>query len=362
MKSLRFFVTLIAVCVLPSFGLAPSLAAKEVDGAELYQKVVKSAVYILTPVKGGHGEGSGSLIDAEQKLVVTNYHVVEDQEKVFVIFPRYVKGQLDTDKQGYKKRLQNNEGIKGTVICRDKKRDLAIVKLESIPEGTAAIPLAKDSPRPNTPVWQIGNAGAVSHAFRVSRGEVSAVGDWKNEQIGGGPEALYLTCKMITATNPVNPGDSGGPLYDKRGYQVGVTESGLEGVNLVNAFVDVTEIHTLLKEQKIKIKDLAVEPEPPPPPKKDTKLITPPKKESAIEPPKKEASVDPPPLPPMKETTPAPSAADEKAASDKLRSARLFANGEDNRPTYISKLKEIVTKWPDTAAGKEAKKLLDGLK
>jgi len=64
----------------------------------------------------------------------------------------------------------------------------------------------------------------------------------------------------------------------------------------------------------------------------------------------------------MKEAAPAPSAADEKAASDRLRSAKLFASGEDNRPTYISKLKEIVAKWPDTAAGKEAKKLLDGLK
>lgn len=363
MRSLRFFLTLLAVCGLPSLGLAPRLAAKEVDGAELYQKVVKSATYILTPLKGGHAEGSGSLIDVEQKLVVTNYHVVEDQEKVFVIFPRYVKGQLDTDKQGYKKRLQNGDGIKGTVICRDKTCDLAIVKLESLPEGTPAIPLAKESPRPNTPVWQIGNAGAVTQAFRVSRGEVSAVGPWKNEQIGSGPDALYLTCKMITATNPTNQGDSGGPLYDKRGYQVGVTESGLEGVNLVNAFVDVTEIHALLKKNKIKIKDLAVEAEPPPPPKKDPKLITPPKKESAVEPPKK-GTVDapPPPPPPMKETTPAPSAADEKAASDKLRSAKLFANGEDNRPTYISKLKEIVAKWPDTAAGKDAKKLLDGLK
>jgi hypothetical protein len=342
--------------------IAPSrLCAKEVDGAELFNKVVKSCAYILTPVKGGHAEGSGSLIDAEKKLVVTNYHVVEEQDKVFVIFPLYIKGELLVDKNKYKDRVVNKGlGIKGTVLCRDKSRDLAIVQVESIPEGIRAIPLAKDSPKPNTPVWQIGNAGAVSQAFRVSQGDVSAVGK-KKTKVGGGGEVFELNCKIITATNPTNEGDSGGPLFDSRGYQVGVTESYSPGGKLVSLFVDVTEIHALLKEKNIKIKDLANDLEPPP--KKDTKLVTPPAKESAVEPPKKETAVaPPPPPPPMKETTPAPSAADEKAAADKLRNAMLFKNGDDNRPTYISKLKEIVTKWPDTAAGKEAKKLLDGLK
>jgi hypothetical protein len=67
--------------------------------------------------------------------------------------------------------------------------------------------------------------------------------------------------------------------------------------------------------------------------------------------------------PPKKDDTPAAAtAADEKAAADKLRSAKLFANGDDNRPVYISKLEEIVKKWPTTQAGKDAKRLLDGLK
>jgi len=131
MKSLRFVLPLLSVGLLPAFASPCRLSAKEVDETELYNKVLKSCVYILTPIKGGHGEASGSLIDAAKKLVLTNYHVVEEQEKIFVIFPVFIKGELLTDKNQYKDRVVNKGmGIKGTELCRDKSRDLAIVQVE----------------------------------------------------------------------------------------------------------------------------------------------------------------------------------------------------------------------------------------
>jgi TolA-binding protein len=54
----------------------------------------------------------------------------------------------------------------------------------------------------------------------------------------------------------------------------------------------------------------------------------------------------------------APSEADEKKASDLLRRARLFATDADNKEYYRSRLKEITSKYPGTAAAKEAEKLL----
>jgi len=124
------------------------------------------------------------------------------------------------------------------------------------------LPIARTSPRPNTPVWQIGNAKSVSQAFRVSQGDVSSVGHHKG-LMGGGGETFELNCQVVTATNPVNPGDSGGPLYDSRGYQVGVTEGHSLKGKLVSWFVDVSEIRALLTEKKIKIKELADDSKPP---------------------------------------------------------------------------------------------------
>src|SRR5262249_55858023 len=139
---------------------------------------VKSCVFIIMEEREKHliAMGSGSLIDAEQKLVVTNYHVVGEQPYVFVQFPTYVKGELQTDKTKYMNNWKERKLSPSKVLFRDKSRDLAIVKLNSIPAGTTAIPLAKSSPKTAISVWQIGNAGAISSVFRVSKGQVSAVG------------------------------------------------------------------------------------------------------------------------------------------------------------------------------------------
>jgi hypothetical protein len=42
-----------------------------------------------------------------------------------------------------------------------------------------------------------------------------------------------------------------------------------------------------------------------------------------------------------------------------LRRAKLFATDADNKDYYRSGLKEITSKYPGTAAAKEARKLLD---
>ena len=59
----------------------------------------------------------------------------------------------------------------------------------------------------------------------------------------------------MTATNPTNPGDSGGPLFNRHGQQVAVTQSGNRAAQQVNTFVDVTEVRAYLKQLKITIKE-----------------------------------------------------------------------------------------------------------
>ena len=353
MRHLRSSVAVLTLLAVPGLGLGPRLAAQDVDTADLYEKVVKSAVFIVTPLKGGAARGSGSLIDLDKKLVLTNYHVVDEAEYVYVQFPQYTKsGQMITNPKHYMDNIPLGQAIKGTVRHRDKNRDLALVELEKVPAGNRAIPLAKDTPRQGTTVWNIGSPGAVEQLFSITEGKVRAVGV-EEHKIGGGSEVLHLKAKLVYATNPTNPGDSGGPLFNKKGEQVAVTESGLIGAQQVNLFVDVTEVRAFLKQKAITIKESDDEPKKDKP---DPKLDKPlPKKDDAI-PVKTDA-------PPAKDTTPpAASDADEKAAAAKLSSAKLFKDGDENRETYKTKLNAIIKQYPATAAAKEAKKLLDGLK
>ena len=375
MKLFRFVLPAAALLGLPALGLAPRLAAEEVDGAALYQKCVKSAVFICTPLTGGHAEGSGSLIDAEKRLVITNYHVVDEEKYIYVQFPIYNKdGSMMTDKKKYIERIPAGQALKGTVLYRDKTRDLALVQLDRLPAGTPAIPLAKKSVTVGTTVINIGNPGAVNQTFSTTRGEVRAVG-MEDLKIGGAGDALRLKCKMVTLTNPINHGDSGGPIIDKRGYQVAVTESGMFGgaVQNVNLCVDVSEVRAFLNEKKIIIKELGDE--------KDEVVSTVPKvgpgSKGATPKGKDIPGSTVPPTPPatgIGATTPppmtpagtppvaAPNATDEAAAAQLLQRAKLFREGEDNRPTYIAKLKDVATKFPGTSAAKEAKLTLDTLK
>src|SRR5262245_38218590 len=98
MKRLRLTLCALTVLAVPDIGLSPRLSAEDLTGADLYKKCVKSCVFIVTPAKRGHAEGSGSLIDAEKRYVITNYHVGQDEDKVWVQFPVYNKdGSLMTD-------------------------------------------------------------------------------------------------------------------------------------------------------------------------------------------------------------------------------------------------------------------------
>ena len=122
--------------------------AEEELGAQLYNKNVKSCVVIhaIETKREGNvihtsiGRGSGSLIDAKKRLVLTNWHVVEELKYVWVDFPIYLKdGTMFQDPEKYKERAKKGEAIRGTVLHRDKSRDLAIVQLNNLPSHAKQI-------------------------------------------------------------------------------------------------------------------------------------------------------------------------------------------------------------------------------
>jgi S1-C subfamily serine protease len=342
MKRFRFASAALALLALPTLGLSPRLAAQDEDEtAKLYKEVVDSAVFIITPIPEKHAlsRGSGSLIDKTRRYVLTNYHVVHEEDKIYVQFPVHLKsGEILKDKEKYMDRWKAGEAIKGTVLHRDRTRDLAIVRLDSLPATAKQVKLAKKSAETGTNTWNIGSPGAVSGVFSITGGQVRTVAN-EDQVVGSGSSYMRIKCKMVTATNPTNPGDSGGPLFNKNREQVAVTESGLGGdVQQVNLFVDVTEVRAFLAEKKIVLPD-----------------------EESPGTPGKAPAVDPKSPAPAVPPAGAPSDADEKAATTLLSRAKIFADGEDNRPTYVAKLKDVMAKYPDTAAAKEAKKLLNAL-
>jgi 2-alkenal reductase len=106
------------------------------------------------------------------------------------------------------------------VIGADVDSDLAVIKVDSLPEGVGSLPLAEpDSLQVGEFVIAIGNP--FGEQGSMSFGIVSGLGRSLQSQRGevGGTYALP---QVIQTDAPINPGNSGGPLLNLSGQVVGV--------------------------------------------------------------------------------------------------------------------------------------------
>jgi serine protease Do len=137
------------------------------------------------------GIGSGFIID-RKGIVVTNYHVVEGQRRVFVT-------------------TNDNKVYAAKVVRESPEEDLAILEIESPIKEFHHLKLGdSDSIDVAESVIAIGNPFGFS--FTVTSGIISAVGRTTPDGKGG----------MIQTDAAVNPGNSGGPLINMLGEVVGI--------------------------------------------------------------------------------------------------------------------------------------------
>ncbi|WP_242469588.1 Do family serine endopeptidase [Rhabdochromatium marinum] len=137
------------------------------------------------------GEGSGFIIDPTG-YIVTNNHVVQGADRIRVT-------------------LNNGDEYAATLIGRDPKTDLALIKIDTQEPLTAVQLGSAEGARVGDWVLAVGNPFGLGGS--VSAGIISARG----RDINSGPYDDYL---QIDA--PINRGNSGGPLFDASGRVIGV--------------------------------------------------------------------------------------------------------------------------------------------
>ena len=135
--------------------------------------------------------GSGFIIDKEG-YIVTNNHVVEDADQIKV-------------------KLANEEEYDATLVGRDPKTDLALIKISAQSDLTP-IQLG-DSDQLTVGEWVVAIGSPFGLEQTVTAGIVSA----KGRIIGFGPYEDF-----IQTDASINPGNSGGPLIDMTGAVIGI--------------------------------------------------------------------------------------------------------------------------------------------
>jgi S1-C subfamily serine protease len=251
---LRAIAVFLATVLGVGLATGPVRAADGEGGEKVYQRALLSTVWVLIPVGNGKATtGTGSLINVPRKLVLTNYHVVGEKENAFVFFPviKREKGKtrVVAERDAY---LKGGARVPGKVVARDSKRDLALIQLEALPEGARALPLAQDGPDPGQRLHSIGNPGASDALWVYTSGTVRQVYR-KHFHTGSrrGEDGFEVDARVVETQSPVNSGDSGGPVLSDRGELVAVTQGHIPDAQarLVSIFIDVSEVHALLKSK-----------------------------------------------------------------------------------------------------------------
>ncbi|MEK9645110.1 MAG: Do family serine endopeptidase, partial [Alphaproteobacteria bacterium] len=137
------------------------------------------------------GMGSGFFIDADGH-VVTNNHVVASADRIEIV-------------------LKDGETFAATLVGRDPKTDLALLKVKS----DKAFPFVSfgDSAAAKVGDWVI----AVGSPFGLGHTATTGIVSARGRDIGAGPYDDFL---QIDA--PINKGNSGGPTFNVRGEVIGV--------------------------------------------------------------------------------------------------------------------------------------------
>ncbi len=135
--------------------------------------------------------GSGFIIDPSG-IVVTNNHVIADADEISVI-------------------LNDGTRLKAQIVGRDKKVDLAVLKVK--PEKPLTAVKFGDSDKLRIGEWVIAIGNPFSLGGTVTAGIVSA----RNRDINSGPYDNYIQTDAA-----INRGNSGGPLFNLDGEVVGI--------------------------------------------------------------------------------------------------------------------------------------------
>jgi len=172
------------------------------------------------------GGGSGFIISADG-LVVTNKHVVSDDQAEYMV--------LMNDEKKYPAK----------VLARDPVNDLAILKIEA--KDLPMVELGdSDNLKAGQSVIAIGNALG---EFRntVSVGVISGLA--RSITAGGAGTSENLT-NIIQTDAAINPGNSGGPLLNIAGQVIGINTAVAQGAQGIGFAIPINEMKQSIESVK----------------------------------------------------------------------------------------------------------------
>ncbi len=165
--------------------------------------------------------GTGFIIESDG-LILTNYHVIENADNVYVHLPS-----------------DQTKTYEAKVIGGDKRTDVAIIKI-SAGRTLPALPLG-DSDKVEQGEWVSAFGNPIGLEFTQTKGIISAKGR-RIQELNSVP--------FLQTDASINPGNSGGPLVNICGEAIGVNSAVAQSAQGIGFAIPIDHIKSILPQLK----------------------------------------------------------------------------------------------------------------
>ncbi len=210
----------------------PAYTSEESGRIAVYKRTLPSVVNVTSSalafdffygVVPQSGQGSGFILSKDGRIL-TNYHVIENAQKVEVTL---------SDKHKYP----------AQIVLQDKAHDMALLQISGVKDLTPAVLSESRDLQVGQNVYAIGNPFGLNGT--MTTGIISSIRSVKEPQ-GAAIENAIQTDAAI------NPGNSGGPLLNSRGEVIGmntlIATGGAEQSSGIGFAIPVDTIKAVLSD------------------------------------------------------------------------------------------------------------------
>ncbi len=175
-------------------------------------------------------KSSGSGIFVSSKIIATNYHVIDEASRVEVMV----------------KTGNSISSYAAKVLCSDKTNDLALLSIDDSDfNGIGELPfvLSMKSREVGTSIFTMGYPMAeyMGDEVKITDGIISSKTGYDGD----------IVTYQISA--PIQPGSSGGPLFDRSGNLIGITNAGIMSAQNVGYAIKSSYLYNLIESAPVAI-------------------------------------------------------------------------------------------------------------
>ena len=220
-------------CQLPTSPLTQNATNPETEYslADLYNYAVKGTVTVLTYGADYTGISSGSGVIIEENLdegfvyIITNAHVVADGTTTSGFQTVTVPAEK------FEVVYYNNIRVTATLVAKSPSEDIAVLKAQLDPTDTYNVIKVADSSKvvPGDSVMGIGSPQGLTYKNTATYGIVSNTKIAVSADNDGDGTSTDMYLLQIDAA--LNPGNSGGPLFNMKGELIGINTLKLTKAN-----------------------------------------------------------------------------------------------------------------------------------